>query len=384
MYEAFYGLAEKPFSILPDPAFLYLGKRHSLAYTMLDYGVEHGDGITVITGGVGCGKTTLIRHLLNNLERDVTVGLISNTEQEIGVLLKWVLLAFDQPYDATDKVALFDQLQRHLIEEYSQGRRSVLIIDEAQNLAVHTLEELRMLSNINADKDQLLQLVLVGQPQLKALLRRPELEQFAQRVSSDFHVEPLTRTEVSEYVRHRLAVAGREAALFEDGAMYLLFKASGGIPRKVNVLCDTALVYGFSQGAPVITAELVIEVLRDKAEYGVLPTGQGNAGAGAAGESAEGNETGRVGSPWAANEVLPMRPGHAHETYSKGKDPLLDCAVRVVRESGNVSVAGVQRRLKIPYNLACRLVNEMQRIGVVSAADDHGTRQVLAPPLAED
>jgi general secretion pathway protein A len=183
MYEAFYQLREKPFAILPDPGYLYFGERHTLAYTVLEYGVVHGAGFTVITGEVGCGKTTLIRHLLDSIEQDVTVGLVSNTRQDIGELLKWV---FDQPCDANDKVALFDQLQRFLINEYAQGRRTVLIIDEAQNLGINTLEELRMLSNINADRDQLWQMVLVGQPQLKHLLSRPELEQFAQRVSADF------------------------------------------------------------------------------------------------------------------------------------------------------------------------------------------------------
>jgi type II secretory pathway predicted ATPase ExeA len=270
MYEAFYELTEKPFSIQPDPAFLYFGQRHSLAYTMLEYGVEHRAGFTVITGEVGCGKTTLIRQLLDNLDEDVTIGLISNTQNEIGELLKWVLLSFDQPYDSTDKVALFDQLQRFLIDEYGKGRRTVLIIDEAQNLAGSTLEELRMLSNINADKHQLLQLVLVGQPQLKQLLRRPELEQFAQRVSVDFHIAPLAAGEVADYIEHRLAVAGRESPLFDKTAVCRIAEATRGVPRKINILCDTALVYGFSLEAGMITSEIVEEVLKDKAQYGVF------------------------------------------------------------------------------------------------------------------
>lgn len=278
MYESFYALKEKPFSILPDPAYLYMGRRHALAYTMLEYGIDHGAGFTVITGEVGSGKTTLIRHLLNNLGQDVTVGLISNTQREIGELLKWVLLAFRQPYDGSDKVALFDRLQNFLIDQYGKGRRTVLIIDEAQNLGGDTLEELRMLSNINADKDQLLQLVLVGQPQLQAMLRRPELEQFVQRVSSDFHIGPLNRDEVAEYIAHRLAVAGRAEPLFDAKALFVVFKVSGGIPRKINVLCDTALVYGFSQGAAVITAEIVMEMLRDKVQYGVFTPEPGAAG----------------------------------------------------------------------------------------------------------
>jgi len=270
MYEAFYDLNERPFSILPDPSYLYFGKRHKLAYAMLEYGVEHRAGFTVITGEVGCGKTTLIRHLLNNLEQDVTVGLISNTHKDIGELLKWVLLSFNQPYDSTDKVALFDRLQRFLIDEYSHNRRAVLIIDEAQNLGGSTLEELRMLSNINADRDQLLQIVLVGQPQLKAMLRRPELEQFMQRVSSDFHIASLSADEVADYIDHRCVVAGRKAMLFVGEAVQRVAQVTGGVPRRINVLCDTALVYGFSQEARVITAEIIDEVLKDKAEYGVF------------------------------------------------------------------------------------------------------------------
>ena len=279
MYEAFYALTEKPFSIQPDPAFLYFGQRHSLAYTMLEYGVEHRAGFTVITGEVGCGKTTLIRQLLDNLDEDVTIGLISNTKNEIGELLKWVLLSFDQPYDSTDKVALFDQLQRFLIDEYGKGRRTVLIIDEAQNLAGSTLEELRMLSNINADKHQLLQLVLVGQPQLKQLLRRPELEQFAQRVSVDFHIAPLEPDEVADYIAHRLRIAGREAPLFDDAAVQRIAAVSRGVPRKINILCDTALVYGYSLEADVITRDIVEEVLKDKARYGVFDGAENPVGA---------------------------------------------------------------------------------------------------------
>jgi type II secretory pathway predicted ATPase ExeA len=270
MYEAFYGLSEKPFSILPDPDYLYLGKQHSLAYTMLEYGVEQRAGFTVVTGDIGCGKTSLIRHLLNDLHHDVTVGLISNTRQEIGELLKWVLLAFDQPYDESDKVALFDRLTQYLIKQYSEGRRTVLIIDEAQNLVGDTLEELRMLSNINADKDLLLQLVLVGQPELKELLQRPELEQFTQRVSADYHLTSLNRNEVPNYINHRLAIAGREAMLFDDGAMARISEVTGAVPRKINILCDTALVYAFSQEAEFVTRKIVDEVVHDKARYGVF------------------------------------------------------------------------------------------------------------------
>jgi general secretion pathway protein A len=270
MYEAFYSLNERPFSIQPDPSYLYFGRLHRLAYTMLEYGVAHRAGFTVITGEVGCGKTTLIRHLLGKLGKGVTVGLISNTGQDIGELLEWVLLSFGQPYEATKKVALFDELQQFLVGEYKRRRRTILIIDEAQNLDGTTLEELRMLSNINVDKHQLLQMVLVGQPQLRDLLCRPELQQFAQRVAADFHIAPLAAAEVPAYVRHRLQVAGRETALFDDAALKLITVASGGRPRRINILCDRALVYGFSQRAEIISGEIVDEVLQDAASYGVF------------------------------------------------------------------------------------------------------------------
>ncbi len=273
MYEAFYRLNERPFSIQPDPSYLYFGQQHRLAYTALEYGVAHRAGFTVITGEVGCGKTTLIRHMLGKLGRDVTVGLISNTRQDIGELLEWVLLSFDQPYDATKKVALFDQLQRFLITEHREKRRTILIIDEAQNLDSTTLENLRMLSNINVDKHQLLQMVLVGQPQLQELLCRPELQQFAQRVAADFHIAPLVLDEVPAYVTHRLWVAGRQATLFDSAALALIAQRSGGRPRKINILCDRALVYGYSRQADIITADVVDEMLQDMANFGVFGGG---------------------------------------------------------------------------------------------------------------
>lgn len=269
MYQDFYGLTEKPFSILPDPDYLFFGERHAMAYTMLEYGIEHGDGFTVITGDVGCGKTTLVRRLLNESLRDITVGLVSNIQDGEDDLMKWVLLAFDQPFDGIDRVALFRQFQDYLIDQYRAGKRTVLIIDEAQNLSKHTLEELRMLSNINADKHHLLQLVLFGQPQFKALLRTADMEQFVQRMSSDFHIGPLAADEVPAYIEHRVSVAGGRQPLFDDGAVLAIAKASGGVPRRINVLADMALVYGFSQQVPLITADIVHEVLRDKSRYGV-------------------------------------------------------------------------------------------------------------------
>jgi len=270
MYEAFYGLAAKPFSILPDPDIIYWGRNHRLAFAMLEYGIMNSAGFTVITGEIGCGKTTLLRYLLRNLDTQMTVGLITSPPRGKAELLQWVMMSLDQPFEDSN-AALYKRFQQFLREQYSRGRRTVVIIDEAQNLEWETLEELRMLSNINADKDLYLQVILIGQPQLKDLLRSPGLLQFAQRVSSDFHLRPLSPNEVTEYIACRLKAVGAEIQLFSEEACRIIAQASQGIPRTINILCDTALVYGFAQSAELITAELVTMVIENKRQYGVLP-----------------------------------------------------------------------------------------------------------------
>lgn len=270
MYEQFFGLTEKPFSIQPDPSFLYWGRTHRLAYAMLEYGVLNHAGISVITGEVGCGKTTLIHRLLDQLSDSHTVALLSNVQEGRGNLLSWVLMAFGQPFDDTSHVALFSQLQNFFIGEYAKGKRIVLIIDEAQNLSIDMLEELRLLSNINAGKDQLLQLILVGQPQLKDVLNRPELLQLTQRVGSDFHLTPLSRDEVQAYVETRLSIAGCRRRIFTERAIDQIAEQSRGVPRVINVIADTALVYAFSAEDLVVGVETVRNVIRDKKTYGVF------------------------------------------------------------------------------------------------------------------
>ena len=271
MYESFYGFREKPFSLLPDPGFLYFTRKHRLALAMLEYGLANQAGFTVISGDIGTGKTTLIRHLLNSLDQELTIGLITNTHQSIGELMQWVLLAFDLDYRDKSPVEMYRMLVDFVIEQYAQGRRTVLIVDEAQNLAVETLEELRMLSNINADKDQVLQIVLVGQPELRDKLRRPELVQFAQRITVDYHLEPLTQEETRELIRHRLQVAGGDPELFTDAACEAVHRYSGGVPRLINLLCDLALVYGFADQCERIDADLVTDVAREKQAGGLFP-----------------------------------------------------------------------------------------------------------------
>ncbi len=270
MYEAFYQLREKPFSILPDPDLIYWGKMHSMAFTMLEFGVMNNAGFTVITGEIGSGKTTLVRHLLKKISPTITVGLISNSPQGRQELLQWILMSLGRPFEG-DYPNLFKQLQDFLYGQYANGRRTILIIDEAQNLEPEALEHLRMISNINADKFQILQLILVGQPQLKELLQTPTLHQFAQRISSDFHLRPLDEQEVANYIAFRLQAVGSPRPLFTKEACDLIATASGGIPRMVNVLCDTALVYGFATGEKVVSDQIVRDVIADKQQYSIFP-----------------------------------------------------------------------------------------------------------------
>lgn len=241
-----------------------------MAYAMLEYSVANKAGFAVISGEIGCGKTTLVRNLLNNLDEHVLVGLVSNTHQDITNLLEWVMLAFGLPYEGLSQVALYDSFQRFLVAQYGGGKRILLIVDEAQNLSSSALESLRMLSNINADKDQLLQIILVGQPQLKEVLNRPELRQLAQRVSAHFFIPPLEADDVAGYVQHRLEVSGRLESLFTSAACVRIAQLSRGIPRSINILCDTALVYGYSEGLARIDVGIIDDVVKDQAEFGVF------------------------------------------------------------------------------------------------------------------
>src|ERR1700716_4683679 len=270
MYEAFYELRGKPFTILPDPDMIYWGRMHSMAYTMLDFGVMNNAGFTVIAGEIGSGKTTLVRHLLKKLPTNISVGLISNSPQGRQELLQWIMMSLNRPFEG-DYPTLFKRLQDYLHGQYAGGRRTMLIIDEAQNLEPEALEHLRMISNINADKFQILQLILVGQPQLRDLLLAPKLHQFAQRISSDFHLRPLDDLEVANYIAFRLQAVGSPKPLFTQQACALIAAASGGIPRMINVLCDTALVYGFANDKEIVSDQLVRDVIADKQQYSIFP-----------------------------------------------------------------------------------------------------------------
>lgn len=264
IYTAHFGLKERPFSLVPDPDYLYWSAGHRRALAILEYGVLTRAPITLITGEVGAGKTTLLQHVLKSIDRSVRIGLVANATGGRGELLRWVLQALDQPVSQQEGyVELFGRLQNFLISEYAAGRRVILIFDEAQNLSLEGLEELRMFTNINANKDELIQLVLVGQPELRDMVRQPSMSQFAQRIAAAFHLQAMDAAGVPLYIAHRLAVAGVSHEVFSPGAAALIHQRTGGVPRLVNQLCDLAMVYAYTMNSHKIDADLVQQVLDD-------------------------------------------------------------------------------------------------------------------------
>lgn len=259
-----YGFRVRPFSILPDPDMLFWSAKHSKAFAVLEYGLMTRAPLTVVTGEVGVGKTTLIQALLRQAGSDLRIGLISNARGDRGDLLRWVLNAFDIPAPAgADYVLLFQTFQDFVLGEYAAGRLVVLIFDEAQNLGADTLEELRMLTNINSGSDELLQLILLGQPELREIILRPELRQFAQRVSATFHLDSFNSDTSLDYIRHRLRHAGGTGLEFDEAAALRIHAEARGVPRMINKIADLALVYGAVADRRVIPVELIEELIRD-------------------------------------------------------------------------------------------------------------------------
>lgn len=265
IYTGYFGLNERPFSLVPDPEFLFWSAQHRKAYTMLEYGVMTRAPITMISGEVGAGKTTLLLQLLRSLDDDVTVGMIANAHSgDRGELIRWVLQALSQPTAPGDTyVDMFHQFQQFMVDEYAAGRRVMLVFDEAQNLSRESLEELRMFTNINSNKDELLQLVLVGQPELRDTVRRPDLTQFAQRITASFHIPAMDAPTVRAYIAHRLKVAGAGAMLFDEPACLMIHSATRGVPRLVNQLCDLSMVYTFTENRKRVVPNVVRQVLGD-------------------------------------------------------------------------------------------------------------------------
>jgi general secretion pathway protein A len=270
MYLAHFGFAEWPFANTPDPRFVYLSPRHEEALAHLLYGVRERGGFVQLTGEVGTGKTTICRYLLSQLPAGVDVALIVNPMLTPEELLATICdeLGAAYPPEAYTRKAFVDVLYRHLLDAHGRGRRTVLIVDEAQNLSPDALEQLRLLTNLETATEKLLQIVLIGQPELTELLARTELRQVAQRITARYHLRPFAERDTRAYVWRRLQIAGQRTSLFEPGALAAVHRASRGIPRLVNVICDRALLGAFAEGKRTVSARTVHRAAREVAGEG--------------------------------------------------------------------------------------------------------------------
>ncbi len=265
MYHDYFGISEDPFSITPDTRYLFLSERHRNAFAHLLYGVSEGGCFVQLTGEVGTGKTLLCRNLLAKLPEEVNVALIFNPRLTPLELVANICdeLGIHYPLGCDSIKEIVDFLNAYLLESHSHGRRTVVIIDEAQNLSYEALEQVRLLTNLETEKQKLLQIILVGQPELKRLLEQPNLRQLAQRVTARYHLMPLSAQETRSYVLHRLQVAGLRTQLFESAALNSLYRLSGGVPRTINVLCGRAMLAAYGAGRRTIDRSLLQHVARE-------------------------------------------------------------------------------------------------------------------------
>ncbi|TFW06316.1 DUF2075 domain-containing protein [Oxalobacteraceae bacterium OM1] len=265
MYEAYYGLTEKPFQANPDPSFFFGSRQHRRAMAYLDYGLHCSEGFIIVTGEVGAGKTTVVRNLLGKLNRDkiLSAHLVS-TQLEADDALRMVCAAFGLPAADGTKAGMLRALERFLLDAHKAGKRSLLIVDEAQNLSMQAVEELRMLSNFQADSRALLQTFLIGQPEFRQILRSPNMTQLRQRVIAACHIGPLDVEETQAYIEHRLKRAGwKDSPQFAPDVFQRIHQASNGVPRRINTICDRLLLSGFLAGSRSFTEADVTETSRE-------------------------------------------------------------------------------------------------------------------------
>ncbi|MFP4473268.1 MAG: ExeA family protein [Candidatus Omnitrophota bacterium] len=264
MYHAYYGLKETPFNITPNSRFFYRSSRHTEALSILQYAIQQRKGFIVITGDIGSGKTTVCRTLLNSLDPDTESALITNTHISGKDLLASILEDLEVEYNPGSKSQLLSQLNMYLIEQLRNDHNVVLVIDEAQNLKPAVLEEIRMLSNLETESEKLIQIIFLGQPELRKKLALPRLEQLRQRVAIYYHLTPLSRNDSIDYIRHRLKIAsGSGRQYFDQDALSLIAEFSGGVPRVINQICDSALLTGYVKEKETIDQDLIREVIAE-------------------------------------------------------------------------------------------------------------------------
>lgn len=264
MYRSYFHLKCKPFDLSPNPEFIFPSKTHKKAITYLDYGIRERVGFILLTGEVGSGKTTIIRELINKHLERVVLASVYNTKVNSEQLLAMINDDFDLPVQGKSKIELLRDLNNFLVEQYGKKNHPLLIIDEAQNLTAETLEDIRMLSNLETSDSKMLQIILVGQPELRTLLAKPELRQMRQRISIQCNLQTLNRQEVEEYIFHRLQVAGnREALSFTPQSLDLLFIYCCGIPRLINIICDFLLLSAFAEEVRDINEEMIRDIACD-------------------------------------------------------------------------------------------------------------------------
>lgn len=265
MYLSYFGLVAAPFSIAPDPRYLYMSQRHQEALATLLYGLRSHGGFVLLTGEVGAGKTTICRCLLEQIPEACDVAYLFNPKLTVTELLSTICDEFGiaYPHGSTSIKRFVDLINAYLLDSHARGRRAVLIIDEAQNLPADVLEQMRLLTNLETNQRKLLQIVMLGQPELMTMLARPELRQLAQRIVARYHLKALDKNEVAAYVRHRLQVSGAQHQLFPDGLWRRIYKLSGGVPRVINVLCDRALLGAYVQGKERVDRSTLAQAARE-------------------------------------------------------------------------------------------------------------------------
>ena len=379
MYESFYGFKEKPFNLTPDPDYLYMSPGHENAYSHLEYAIQESKGFVVVTGEVGSGKTTLINYLLRKIPQTIHMGIINNTFVQPQELLRMICHEFDLQYEDTEKTALLTRFYNYLLEQYSKRERVILIIDEAQNLPEKTLEEIRMLSNLESEKHHLIQMILVGQPQLKEKLQRKRLEQFVQRVTVYCHLDALDKDQVEGYIRHRLMVAGAQNLdVFDADAIKAIYKHSHGIPRLINTICDSAFVYGYADDITVIGSDL-IEAVAQARNLGVTGDAQ---------ESfpEEEEKIGALPADLAAvNQAMADRIRMLEEKIVSQAQDILTIRESLQARNGNGEdvekfFAKCFREMKKSYDSRAKLEAQVERLQEKLKEKEESMRRLSSPP----